>query len=160
MALFETSGLEDAVQVSRLLPEDVLGCTRERPFMLDGHRWLTAEHYYQAMKYPGRERAVAIRTATTAAQARKLGRGWLKRPRPDWQKIRPVAMTRAIYTQCHTWPEFAEALLSTGEQPIVEVSLYDYFWGIGRDQRGENRYGKLLMDVRAKLRDEQQLRDE
>ena len=37
---------------------------------------------------------------------------------------------------------------------IVESSLYDHYWGCGRDQRGHNYYGKMLMDVRDKLRAE------
>ncbi|MGD8176249.1 NADAR family protein [Marinimicrobium sp. ARAG 43.8] len=105
------------------------------------------------MKYPGRPRADAIRNAATAEQARKIGRGWLKRPRKDWEKIRTVAMTRAIYTQCQVHPDFAEALLATGEEDILEVSLYDYFWGLGRDLRGQNQYGKVLMAVRDKISD-------
>lgn len=159
MGLFESTDNENAIQVSRLQPDEILGCAIPRQFLLDGHPWPTAEHYYQAMKYPGRALADSIRTAETVELARKRGRGWFKRPRKDWDKVRIAAMTRAIYTQCHTWPEFAEALLATGEAPIIEVSLYDYFWGVGRDHRGENRYGKLLMDVREKLRQERKPRN-
>lgn len=154
MSLFEASTNENALQISRLDPTEVLGCAIARQFLLDGHPWPTAEHYYQAMKYPGQDRALAIREAASAREARKLGRGWFKRPRRDWDKVRVVVMTRAIYTQCRTWPEFAEALLATGDKDILEVSNYDHFWGIGRDQRGDNHYGKVLMDVRAKLRAE------
>jgi predicted NAD-dependent protein-ADP-ribosyltransferase YbiA (DUF1768 family) len=38
----------------------------------------------------------------------------------------------------------------------VETTLYDYFWGLGRDQRGHNTYGAVLTDVREKLQEEQQ----
>ncbi|WP_111640361.1 NADAR family protein [Marinimicrobium alkaliphilum] len=155
MSLFAVDDKSNAVTVSRLQPDDPLGCAAERPFLLDDHRWPTAEHYYQAMKYPGKARAEQIRSAATVVEARKIGRGWLKRPRADWPKVRTVVMTRAIYTQCRTWPEFAEALLATGDKEILEVSLYDRYWGIGRDQRGDNQYGKLLMKVRDKLREEQ-----
>lgn len=155
MSLFESASREEkTIQIYRLQPDEYLGTAIPRQFLLDGHTWPTAEHYYQGTKYPGRARAEDIRAAPTADQARKLGRGWLKRPRKDWEKLRVVVMTRAIYTQCHTWPDFAKALLDTGETPIVEISLYDYFWGTGRDHRGTNQYGKVLMDVRQKLREE------
>jgi hypothetical protein len=64
-------------------------------------------------------------------------------------------MTRAFYLKCRTHPEAAEALLATGERPILETSQYDYFWGCGRDLRGENAYGQVLMAVRQRLREEQ-----
>ena len=31
---------------------------------------------------------------------------------------------------------------------------YDCYWGCGRDTRGLNTYGKVLMNVRARLRKE------
>ena len=68
-------------------------------------------------------------------------------------------MTRGIYVRCRTHPELAEALLDTGDTKIVENSNFDYFWGCGRDRRGENRYGKVLMNVRARLREERAAQD-
>ena len=160
MSLFEHMREDEStVQVHRLDPEDPLGCSKERPFELDGERWLTAEHYYQAMKYPGRPRFEEILNAPDAQTARKIGRGWLKRPRSDWKTVRPVIMTRALYTQCRTYDDFAEALLDTDDNDIQELSLYDYYWGRGRDQRGLNQYGKVLMDVRSQLRRERQSQD-
>lgn len=154
MALFAPTIDENAIRVNRLDTQEPLGCSTVRPFTLDDHEWLTAEHYYQAMKYPDRPRFHDIRQAADAEHARKLGRGWLKRRRADWKAVRAIIMTRAIYTQARTHEDFAEALLATGDAPIVETAQYDYFWGIGRDQRGQNQYGKVLQNVRAKLRSE------
>jgi ribA/ribD-fused uncharacterized protein len=53
--------------------------------------------------------------------------------------------------KCRSHAEVASALLKTGDKTIVENSQYDYYWGCGRDGRGENRYGKILMDIRTKL---------
>ncbi|MGV6806534.1 MAG: NADAR family protein, partial [bacterium] len=63
-------------------------------------------------------------------------------------------MTRGVYTKFKTYPELAEQLLATGDNPIIENTQFDYFWGVGRDGRGENAYGKVLMSVRNKLREE------
>lgn len=60
-------------------------------------------------------------------------------------------MTRALYTKCKTHPDVAEQLLKTGSSKLVENSLYDYYWGCGRDRRGTNMYGQVLMNVRDKL---------
>ena len=64
-------------------------------------------------------------------------------------------MTRAVYIKCRTHEEVAAALLATGDQQIVESSQYDYYWGCGRDGRGHNAFGKVLMAVRDKLKQEQ-----
>ncbi len=60
-------------------------------------------------------------------------------------------MTRGIYIKCRSHDDVARTLLGTGEKNIIENSQYDYYWGCGRDGRGENVYGKVLMDVRNKL---------
>ena len=63
-------------------------------------------------------------------------------------------MTRGTYIKCRTHPEVAAALLATGDLLIIETSQYDYYWGCGRDLRGDNVYGKVLMNVRTQLRKE------
>ena len=44
--------------------------------------------------------------------------------------------------------------METEEKDLAERGFTDYFWGCGRDGRGDNHYGKLLMRVRDKLRQE------
>ena len=69
--------------------------------------------------------------------------------------MKETFMTRGVYIKCRAHAEVAEALLETGEQKIMESSQFDYYWGCGRDGRGHNAYGKVLMAVRDKLREEQ-----
>jgi hypothetical protein len=145
---------EDAVLIVRDDPYELLGTSSPHGFRLDELDWLSAEHYYQAMKFPPGAHFTRIRAAAHPDAARKLGRTWLRRHRPDWKKNRVVYMTRAMYTKCHAHEAVAARLLATGEQPIIECSTFDFFWGCGRDGRGENAFGKLLMRVRARLREE------
>jgi ribA/ribD-fused uncharacterized protein len=42
-------------------------------------------------------------------------------------------------------------LLSTGNKELAEASPTDYFWGIGKKKNGENRLGKILMNLRKDL---------
>ncbi len=63
-------------------------------------------------------------------------------------------MTRAIYSKCKQHSHIAEALLATGDKRMVENSQYDYYWGCGRDRRGQNKYGEVLMNVRDKRAEE------
>ncbi len=124
-----------------------------KPFKLDEYEWQTVEHYYQAMRFKDEADRKKVSTAHTVEQARKLGKAWFKPKRKDWKQIRSTVMTRALYTQCQIYSDMADALLETGDKNLVESSLYDYYWGCGRDRRGENQFGKVLMNIRVKLRE-------
>jgi len=123
-------------------------------FQLDDKEWPSVEHYYQAMKFEKEADQEKVRLAESPKLARKLGRSRFRKIRKDWKKIKVVIMTRAVYTKCRTYPEIAQKLLETEDRKLVENSQYDYFWGCGRDRRGGNQYGSVLMNVRAKLKEE------
>jgi ribA/ribD-fused uncharacterized protein len=146
----------DAVFFSRKDSDELLGSFIELPFELDGRLWPTAEHYCQAMKFEGSPLADKVHAQPSAKLAQKLGESWLNKlkARKDWGEVRTTVMTRAVYIQARSHSDKAEAILATGESPLMENDNYDYFWGCGRDRRGENQYGKVVMNVRAKLRQE------
>ena len=143
-----------AFYFSRTDTEQALGAWSPHPFVLEDREWPTVEHYFQAMKFEDPVYQEKIRQADTPKQARKLGRTRFKKIRRDWKKVKGVFMTRALYTKCKTYTNVAEALLATEDQRLVENSTYDYYWGCGRDRRGNNMYGQILMNVRAKLKQE------
>ncbi len=146
---------EDTLFISRSSTDEVLGTFSEHPFELEDKTWKTIEHYFQAKKFESNPSQFdKILNAKTAKQARRLGRSKFSKLRPDWKKVRRIVMTRAVYTQAMTHDAVREALLKTGKRKILENNQYDYFWGCGRDRRGENTYGKILMDVRDKLIEE------
>jgi len=145
---------EGAVYLSRSDPEQLLGTFSKHGFELDGEHWPSVEHYYQAMKFENGDRQRKVREAEYPKKARRLGRRRFTGIRRDWGKIKMVMMTRAVYTKCRAHPEVAQALLETDNNKLVENSQYDYFWGCGRDRRGNNAYGKVLMSVRSKLRED------
>jgi hypothetical protein len=122
-------------------------------FELEGMFWPSAEHYFQAMKFQDEALQAAIRAAATPKQAQQMGRKfWLRRKiRKDWAALKVTVMTRALYTRCKTHADAAAAVLATGERQLVEDNAYNYFWGCGRDRRGENQYGKIIMRLRSKL---------
>jgi len=146
----------DALYLARSNPDEALGCFSAHPFHLDEHDWPTVEHYFQATKFENPSYQEKIRLAASPEQARKLGRARLRKTRKDWKKVQTTVMTRGLYIKCKTHPEVAQALLATEQLRLVESSNYDYFWGCGRDRRGDNHYGKVLMNVRAKLLSEAQ----
>ncbi len=140
--------------LSRLDPTHPLAAYSKHAFELDGNHWPSVEHYYQAMKFGDADYREQIRQAAHPADAAKLGKSKKHDRRKDWDKVKVTFMTRATYIKCRTHPEVAAALLASDEKPIVETSQYDYFWGCGRDMRGNNAFGKMLMGVRDKLREE------
>ena len=144
----------EPLYVSRSDESNPLSSFSRHGFSLDEADWHTVEHYYQGMKFTDPEHRAAIRSKSSPAEARQLAEKHARAVRKDWKKIRQTIMTRGFYTKCLTHPEVAKALLMTDTRKIVENSMYDYYWGCGRDGRGHNTYGKVLMAVREKLRTE------
>ncbi len=144
---------EDVVYLSRHDPSHPLASYAPKRFELDGAEWPTAEHYFQAMQFEDPRLRETIRRAPHPKDAEQLAKKHKRALRKDWKAVRQTLMTRALYTVCRTHPDVADALLATGGRRIVENTQFDYFWGCGRDGRGENAYGQLLMAVRDKLRE-------
>lgn len=145
--------VENALRFSRFDLEHPLS-TSTRSILLEDQTWASPEHYVHAMLAGTPALAEQTRNAPTALAAFNLNKPWYRSKRRGWKKLRRVYMTRALYTLVQMYPEVCEYLLSTADELLVETTLYDHYWGIGRDQRGENMTGKVWMDLRKKLRDE------
>ena len=145
----------DAVLVSRVDSASPLASYSRHGFHLDDADWPSVEHYYQASKFDAPTVRDEIRAAAHPRLAATLARKRRRRMRSGWDEVKEVFMTRGTYIKCRTHPEVADALLATGERPIIETSQYDYYWGCGRDTRGRHVYGRVLTSVRSRLREEQ-----
>ncbi len=144
----------DAVIVARTDPDDPLSSYAPFAFDLDDGHWPSVEHYYQAMRFADPDDRAPILATRDPAAAATIARKRRRAARPDWDSVKEVFMTRGTYIKCRSHAAVADALLATGERQIIENSQYDYFWGCGRDTRGRNAFGNLLMAVRARLREE------
>ena len=122
------------------------------PIVVDGRTYPTAEHYYQACKAATDEGHEMVRAAPTPAQAKKCARQ-LPRP-PNWDRERLEVMRVALLAKFRQHPDLRALLLSTGERPIHEAAPHDATWG-WLDGRGQDLLGRLLMEVRAQLRQEE-----
>jgi ribA/ribD-fused uncharacterized protein len=125
----------------------------EHGFTLDGVRWPSVEHFYQAQKYVGTEAAERIRQADSAPIARKIGQDRSLHPRADWDSVKEEVMRRAIWAKFEQNRQLRELLLATGDEELVHESRSDRFWGRNRDGAGENRLGAILIEVRQSLRE-------
>ena len=82
-----------------------------------------------------------------------------KDSRQDWNEIRHRVMRWCLRVKLtQNYEEFGQLLLTTNDQPIVEQSRKDDFWGAklvdntGEILVGQNVLGRLLMELREKLK--------
>jgi ribA/ribD-fused uncharacterized protein len=122
------------------------------PITVEGKRYPTSEHYFQAMKFAGKGYAEEIRRARTPGRAARLGRTRGKGLRREWESVKVEVMLTALRAKFTQHPELAELLLGTGEATLVEHTTRDAYWGDGGDGSGKNWLGRLLMRVRDELR--------
>ena len=135
------------------VPYGVFSNFSPHAFSLDGLTWPTSEHYFQAQKFIGHpEHQEQIRLAATPMEAAEKGRERHRPLRRDWSAVRDDAMRRALAAKFAAYPELQELLLGTGAEELIEKTTSDYYWGCGTEGTGQNRLGRLLMELRETLR--------
>lgn len=122
-------------------------------FEIDGKYWRTSEHYFQAQKFVGTAHEEQIRLTPSPKIAASMGRSRKRPLRPDWESVKDTIMQQAVLKKFETHTDIREILLATGEEEIVENAPSDYYWGCGADGSGQNKLGKILMEVREILRE-------
>lgn len=138
--------------------KDAYGCFSNfsrHGFKLDGKHWKTSEHYFQAKKFYETKYEEEIRLAKTPMDAARMGRDRRKPLRKDWEEVKDDIMRRAVLEKFKSHKDIQQILLSTGTEEIVENTLDDYYWGCGKDGKGRNMLGKILMETRDILRKNQ-----
>ncbi len=120
------------------------------PFTFEDHRCDTAEHAYQAAKAIDVLDAINIRATTSPGKAKRAGR---RIPcRSDWEVVKLYVMTDVVWTKFSQIENVRDLLLQTGDQELIEGNTWgDRYWGQVKGE-GENHLGKILMEVRDKLR--------
>lgn len=122
------------------------------PMMIDGYLWPTAEHYYQAMKTSSLRHQERIRKLPRPGMAKRYGKNVLLRN--DWQKVKDIIMLTALRAKFVQNPELKQKLLDTGDTQLIEGNRWgDIYWGVCNG-KGQNKLGKLLMQVRQELKEE------
>lgn len=113
---------------------------------VDGQRYPTLEHAFQACKTPSPFDKQRISTAPTPGAAKRLGRR--VRLYSNWEEIK-VKIMHMLLLQKFADPVLQEKLLATGDAELEEGNWWgDKFWGVC-DGEGQNMLGRLLMQVRS-----------
>lgn len=119
------------------------------PIKLKGLTWPSVEHAYQAMKTTDRDWWRKIAAESNPGKAKRMGQ--LVPLRPDWDRVKLTVMKVAV-TRKFAIPELRELLLETGDLELIEGNHWnDQYWGVCNG-RGLNHLGRILMEVRAELR--------
>lgn len=126
------------------------------PIVVQGERFATSEHCFQAMKFLPHSRRdfVEVQKMPSAGQAAQAGRDRKRPLRKDWESVKDGIMLEAVFAKFTQHRELRDLLLSTGDALIVEHTYKDSYWGDGGDGSGKNMLGQTLMAVRSRLRTE------
>lgn len=119
--------------------------------MLEGKAYPSVEHAFHAAKTEDSEDRAEIRNAESPGRAKRFGR--LVRLRLDWEQLKIAIMTDLVRQKFLNHEELGKKLLATGTQQLVESNMWnDRFWGVCNGY-GKNWLGRILMQVRAELRE-------
>jgi ribA/ribD-fused uncharacterized protein len=80
----------------------------------------------------------------------------------EWDPKKDEIMAKAVRAKFTQYPELRSKLLETGEKQIGNADARETYWGIGTSMdtdkarvpskwRGQNKLGKILMDLRKTL---------
>jgi len=136
------------------------------PFETCAGRFGSGEHHFmhgKALLFGDRTIATRILRATSAAQARELGRRVSGFREDLWAAERARVMVEANRAKFSALPELGAYLVSTWPAVLVQASILDRVWSAGLDlgdsslarpERwpGQNLVGFSLMKVREVLR--------
>jgi ribA/ribD-fused uncharacterized protein len=97
--------------------------------------------------------------------AKDLGREVKGYDEDKWSLVREEKMYTAVMAKFQSSEELKNKLLATGDKILVEGTPFDPIWGVmikwdddrildEKNWKGQNLLGKVLMNVRKKLKDE------
>jgi hypothetical protein len=137
---------------------DEYGCFSnfsKHPVIIDGKKWKTTEHYFQAMKFEGMDvnHQLEIFFAKSPGEAAQLGRRRDWTLRPDWEQVKDGIMKYAVKAKVEQHLDVFKMLMQTGDAYIAEHTKNDSYWGDGGDGTGKNMLGKILMEIRQEMID-------
>ena len=119
--------------------------------VFEGITYPTAEHAYQSAKTTNMAERRRIAAVAAPADAKREGRA-LSPQRPDWEQVKFDVMEKVVRDKFTRNADLREKLLATGDAYLEEGNTWnDRIWGVYQGQ-GENRLGKILMQVRDELR--------
>jgi len=128
------------------------------PLYINETRIGTSEALYQACRFPHLPDVQRLIIGEASPMTAKMrSKPYRSQSRSDWEMIKVRIMRWCLRVKlAQNWNKFEQLLESTGDLPIVELSLKDAYWGAqpvdDRTIVGANVLGRLLMELRMHLR--------
>lgn len=138
------------------------------PIEIEGVKYPTVEHYFQAMKakeFDDQEVYDKILKAKTPKAAKALGKKVKKFVKEVWDAKKDLIMETGVRAKFVQHPELRKELMATEDKLIGEADPRNTYWGIGTSMdldkakspskwRGQNKLGKMLMTLRSDFKSE------
>lgn len=130
------------------------------PVWVAGVSLRTSEALYQACRFPHMPEVQKLIVSEISPMTAKMrSKPYRKDSRERWDDIRVPIMKWCLRVKlAQNWDTFGDLLLQTKNKPIVEDSRKDEFWGAIKNNEGvfegRNVLGRLLMEVREKIKTE------
>lgn len=119
--------------------------------ILDGVRYPTVEHAYQAAKTFDQDCRIYVGSAPTPGSAKKRAREIPFEHQRRASDTVKIEIMRDLLRQKFRHTDLKRKLIDTGDRELIEGNVWgDTFWGVCNG-KGKNHLGKLLMEVRAEI---------
>lgn len=123
------------------------------PIKYQGLFYQNDEAAFQSAKVIGTKQENLCKTFTIlkANDAKHKGRHVLLRS--DWEKVKEQVMYDIVFDKFTRNKDLKAKLLATGNAELIEGNTWhDTYWGYDfSKKRGQNKLGKILMQVRQKI---------
>jgi ribA/ribD-fused uncharacterized protein len=126
----------------------------ESELEMEGIIYKSVEHYMQAKRYENidEEHRKMIIEAESTKKAKELGNDKSKPQKKDWHTEKLNVVYDALLKKFTISEVLKDTLLKTDGKYICNFSETDRAWGDPGDGTGKNLLGKLLMEVREKIK--------
>lgn len=108
----------------------------------------SAENAFQGSKCIDQDTKVYI-SLLTPSRSKQEGKKVILRD--DWERVKDTVMAEIVLEKFIQNPDLLEKLINTGDRELVEGNTWkDFYWGRCNGV-GQNKLGRILMQVRKQL---------
>ena len=139
----------------------------EAPIQVEGMTFPTVEHYFQwakAKQFGDAGAQAKILKTSSPKTAKAVGKKVTPFDGPQWDERKDQVMRTGVKAKLMQHPEILKKLRDTGDRLIGEADPRSKYWGIGTSAdtsfaknperwKGQNKLGKILMELRTELKE-------